>query len=193
MSVLDRLLNDLGTTRRGLMAFFGLGVADGSFLPLPIEPFVLPVMAAHPRRVWAMTLALLAGCMTGAFLFYLLGALAQETVVEPLLAMLGLTDEFAAHADDIRDNSFLKLFLIGLTPIPMQVGTLGAGVLAVDPLTFLVAMGLARVLRYGALAVAALVLGIGAAAYLQRNRGRIVLGSMAVIGLGLALGQTVDL
>jgi membrane protein YqaA with SNARE-associated domain len=190
MTAIDRILNDLGTTRRGLVALFGLGVADGSFFPIPVEPFVLPVMAAHPRRIWIMTLCLLAGCIAGTLLFYLVGALAEETLVGPLLAMLGLTDEFALRAQDIRDNSFLTLFLIGLSPIPLQIGTLGAGVVGVDPLTFLLAMLLSRGLRFGLMAVAAMILGISAADYFARYRGRLVLGSIALAGVSLAVGKT---
>lgn len=189
MSLTDRLIHDLGTTRRGLMAFGGLGVLDGSFMPFPLEPFVLPVMAAHPRRAGVMALALLGGCLAGCFLFYLVGYAAEEALVEPILRSLGLTGAYAEQIDSIRDNAFVSLFLIGLTPIPLQIGTLGAGVAGVDPLTFLGAMLLSRGARYGLLALAAALIGTQAKRFFERYQRRIVVGSLVVaavvfVGLG---------
>jgi membrane protein YqaA with SNARE-associated domain len=191
MSLADRFIHTLGSTRRGLVAFFGLGVLDGSFLPFPIEPFVLPIMAFRPRRAWVMAGALLAGCLTGTFLFYALGLLAGDAVVEPMIASFGMTAAYAEQLDAIRDDAFLTLFLIGLTPIPLQIGTLGAGVAGVDPVTFLVAMALSRGIRYALLALASVALGLGAERVLRRFQTPIILGSLlaaAVVFVGLRVG-----
>jgi len=177
----DRLIHELGTSRRGLMAFLAVGVFDGSVLPVPVEPFVLPVMAAHPRRAPLMALMLLAGCLIGCTLFYLLGLLAGEALVEPILAALGLTEGFAAQIDGIRDNAFVTLSVIGFTPIPLQIGTLGAGLTGVDPVTFLTAMLLSRGARYAILAGAAMAIRIGAESYMRQHRTRIVVVSLALI------------
>ena len=193
MAATERFLDEMGTSRRGLLAVFALGVADGSIFPVPIEPVMLPVMAANPRRVWVMTAVLLAGCILGTLLFYAIGALAEDTLVDPLLAMLGLTEEFALRAEDIRENALITLFLIGLTPIPLQIGTLGAGVVGVDPGTFLLAMLLSRGLRYGLLAGAAIVLGISAADYFARHRTRLVLACMLLAVLAIAVGKLAGL
>ncbi len=191
MPVIDRAIDALGGTRRGLLAFAGLGVAEGSFLPVPVEPVVLPVMAYRPHRAWLMAAALLAGCLVGCLALYAVGRAAGAALVDPILATFGLTEAFDARIDAIRDNAFVTLFLIGLTPVPLQVGTLGAGVAAVNPVVFLAAMATSRGLRYGAVALAAVLIGARARTLFERHRGALVVGSMAVLALAVAAFQLV--
>jgi membrane protein YqaA with SNARE-associated domain len=181
MSAATSLIDDLGTSRRGLVAFAGFGLLDGSFLPWPIEPFVLPVMAANPRRAPVLALSLLAGCLLGTFLFYLIGLGAGDALVEPLLRLLGLKEAFAEQIGAIRDNAFVTLFVIGFTPIPLQIGTLGAGVAGADPFTFLAAMALARGARFAILAAAAMAIGTQARPLFERFQRRIVWGSVGLL------------
>ncbi len=187
MGLAKRLVDDLGTTRRGYAAFFGVGVFDGSFLPLPIEPFVLPIMAYRPKRAWLMAGLMLAGCIVGAFLFYLLGRFAGEALVEPMIAAFGQTAAYADQIDAIRDDAFLTLFFIGFSPVPLQIGTLGGGVAGVDPFTFLAAMSLSRGLRYFLMALAAVLIGARAQPLFERYQGHLIAGSI-VLGLGVVFG-----
>jgi membrane protein YqaA with SNARE-associated domain len=130
----------LENPRGRLLTFYGLGALDGSLLPLPLEPFVLPVLATHPRRAPVMALILLGGCPTGCLIFHLVGLAAGEALVEPLLRRFGLLTAFQTQLDPIRDNAFAAIFVIGLTPIPLHIGTLGAGVTGVDPLMLFAAL-----------------------------------------------------
>lgn len=187
MTPTERIARVLANPRGRLAAFFGLGVLDGSILPVPLEPFVLPVLAAHPRRAPLTALALLAGCLTGCLIFYAIGRVAGEALVDPLLQRLGLLAAFEAQLDPIRENAFATLFVIGLTPIPLHIGTLGAGVTGVGPGTLLAALLLSRGLRYAVVTALAVLIGLGAEDWFRRNRGRMLLIWVGMAAVGVVL------
>lgn len=177
---LDRLISALGTSRRGLFAFGVLGVLENSIVPIPTEPLYLPLMATYPRRAPLMALALLAGCIVAAVLLYVVAAVAQAALVAPLLAEFGLASLFAEQVAKVEGNAFLTVLIIGLSPIPFQLGPLAAGVVGVDIPTFLAAVLLSRGVRYLGLAALAAFAGAQFAALLQRHRTGLVVGSAAV-------------
>jgi membrane protein YqaA with SNARE-associated domain len=178
----ERLVRELGTPRQARKAFFWIGAADGSFLPVPAEPFVFPVMAAHVRRAPMMAMAMLAGCLVGCFAFYLIAMAAGEAIVEPLMQAFGMAKTYERHLAELRDNAFLTLLIIGFTPIPLQIGTIGAGVVGVDPATFLAAMALSRGARYGLVALAAMALGQRGQEFFVRHFWAVTLGLLALAG-----------
>lgn len=187
---IDRLIGKLGSTRSGLAAFFTLGVLENTFLALPMEPVYFPIMAAHPKRAGWIAFSLLAGCVVGAILFYFLAAVAFETLVAPALDAAGLADTLAAKAADMERAAFTTLVVIGVSPVPFQIGTLGAGLVGVGLPVFLAAIVLSRGIRYGSMAVVAAVAGVQAQTFIQRHRTALVIGSLAlgvaaVVGLSL--------
>ncbi len=178
----ERLLRELGTPAQARKAFFWVGAADGSFLPVPAEPFVFPVMAAHARRAPMMAVAMLAGCLLGCFAFYLLAMAAGEAIVEPLMQSFGMAKSFERHVADLRENAFLTLAIIGFSPIPLKIGTIGAGVVGVDPATFIAAMALSRGARYGLVALAAMAVGQRGHDFFVRHFWGVMLGMLALAG-----------
>jgi membrane protein YqaA with SNARE-associated domain len=179
---LDRLVQTLGSTRRGLAAFGVMGVLENSVLPLPTEPLYLPLMATQPRRAPLMALALLVGCVIAALLLYALAAVAHTAVVAPLVVELGLENLFAEQVAKVQANAFVTLVVIGISPIPFQLAPLAAGTVGVDLPTFLAAVVLARGIRYFGLALLAALIGVHLAAALQRLRTHLVVGG--AVGAG---------
>ncbi len=159
------------------------GLALASFLestvvPIPIETLIAPLMIAHHRRALMVAFAVWLGSLGGALAFYLLGNLLFAPLVAPGLELLGLAEAFEAATQRLDESRlFWSVFLVSLSPAPLQLATLGAGSLGADPALFLAAIGLSRGLRYFGLAALALLLGRRLLALQRWGRGRFVLAT----------------
>ena len=100
---------------------------------MPVEPLYIPAMAM--RRRWAMIYAALLtlGCVLGALATYWVAAAAFEPLVQPAMHAGGIMDNFEAVREDIKERGFWALFIVGVSPIPFQLGTVAAGVVGVPP------------------------------------------------------------
>ena len=170
----------LSRSRRGIAA---LSAAESTVVPIPLEAILIPLMLSAPRRALGLGLAALAGCVAGALLFYALGFWLFEPVVSPALEWLGWKDEFRGVSARLTDESsfFTAVLLISLSPIPMQIATLGAGAVHGPVWLFVAAIALSRGLRYLGLAALARLLG----ARLERMRiprRTVFLGTLAALG-----------
>ncbi|WP_411817235.1 YqaA family protein [Hyphococcus sp. DH-69] len=155
-----------------------LGFLEGSFVPFPMEPLFIPMMASVHRRAWLLALWMVVGNVAGAALMYALGAMLLEPVVEPLMATLNMTEDFEEASKSLKENAFIALFTVGITPIPFQVGAAAAGAVGVLTPIFLFAVSLSRGIRYLALAGLVMLVGQRASALLKRYEKPIFIGGL---------------
>ncbi|MEQ9490627.1 MAG: hypothetical protein RIM72_16720 [Alphaproteobacteria bacterium] len=166
-----------------------LSFAESTVVPVPLETIVAPLMIGHPRRSVVIAIVIWLGSLAGAALFYGLGFWLADPVVHPVLEWLDLGDglkDMTARLD--KDGLFWVVFLVSFLPAPLQLATLGAGVAQANFLVFLLAIAASRGLRYGGLAVLALLLGRKIAA-LNIPTGRLVLMLSGVLFAGWAALQ----
>ncbi|MGB0659770.1 MAG: YqaA family protein [Mangrovicoccus sp.] len=137
-----------------------LSALESSFIPIPLELILAPLMVSQPRKAFTMALAALLGCIAGSFALYGLALLLMDPVVTPLLSQLGLESDFKDMQDKLKgDGLFWTVALISLSPAPVQLGSLGAGAIAGNPLIFAAAIIASRGIRYFGLAGLAWWLG----------------------------------
>ncbi|TDL90836.1 YqaA family protein [Meridianimarinicoccus aquatilis] len=137
-----------------------LSALESTVLPVPLEAILIPVMVARPTRALQIGLAALIGCVLGGLVFYSLGALLADPVVKPALEWFGATQDFIDITDRLQDGSlFLAVFVIAISPAPMQLATLGAGVVGASPLIFVAALIASRGIRYLGLSLLAKTFG----------------------------------
>lgn len=137
-----------------------LSALESTVLPVPLEAILIPVMVARPTRALQIGLAALIGCVFGGLVFYSLGALLADPVVKPALEWFGATQDFNDITDRLQDGSlFLAVFVIAISPAPMQLATLGAGVVGASPLIFVAALIASRGIRYLGLSLLAKTFG----------------------------------
>jgi len=109
----------------GILAFL-----EASFLPMPIEVITAPFMIAYPKEALRMAFSMWIGCMVASALFYALGFLLFDPVVAPTLSALGMEATFQAIHEQFTTNGlFWTVLTMGLLPMPLQLATLGAGLL----------------------------------------------------------------
>jgi membrane protein YqaA with SNARE-associated domain len=176
----------LARHRTGLAA---LSFAESTVVPIPLETVVAPLMVCQHRHSVTIATAIWLGCLAGATLFYFVGLWLADPVVIPALEALGLKDDFDDMTSDLSGGGlFLTVFLVSFSPAPMQLATLGTGVVGGNFLTFIGAIALSRGLRYFGLALLARLFG-PKVAELNLPTGKLVFGIAAVLLAGWAILQ----
>ena len=121
---------------------------EASFFPIPPDLMMIPMLIAAPRRSWQIAgVATLASVLGGLF-GYAIGALAFETIGQPILAAMGKADAMLTFNEKFVDAGFWAVLGAGITPFPFKVITIMAGWTGMPLLTFIITALIARALRF---------------------------------------------
>lgn len=171
-----------------------LSFLENTILLFPVEPLFIPAMAMRRRWAFAYAGLLTFGCVLGALATYWIAAAAFEPLVEPAMQAGGIMDDFETVRDDIKERGFWALFIVGISPIPFQLGTVGAGVVGMSLPEFAAAIALSRGVRYVALAALVYAVGWQAQDLIKRYETELIIGSLilfvAIIVGGWAISRT---
>jgi membrane protein YqaA with SNARE-associated domain len=144
---------------KGMWGLFAASFLETTVVPIPIEAVLVPMMLANRSRLWLIATVAFLGCIAGGVAGYAIGYLAYESAGQPLLSALGLTEEFSAFQQDFQSNGFWVIVAVGITPVPLQVATVGSGVAGYPLGLFVVAITIGRSIRYYGLALLARLFG----------------------------------
>jgi len=167
-------------------AFGGLGLffvafLDASFLSLPEVNDILVVwMVAKHKELFLYYAAMATlGSVAGCFMLYWLAWKGGEAFVRKRAKSTGLEQGLSA----IRRYGFLALLIPSMLPppAPFKIFVLGAGVARVNPITFALAIGVGRGLRYFVAAMLAVRYGDAALTYIEEHGTEVALVSAAVL------------
>jgi membrane protein YqaA with SNARE-associated domain len=138
--------------RLGGLGLIVLGVIDNSPFPLPGSMDALTIVLSANERAWWPYYALMAviGSLLGGYLTYALGREGGKELMEKKLPQKKAEEIYARF----EKRGFWALFVPALLPppFPFTPFLLAAGVLEYPRRKFFIAVGLARGLRYSALA-----------------------------------------
>lgn len=131
---------------QGWLAFFCF--VEASFFPIPPHPLLGLMCLAEPKKAVRFaaiaTLASVAGAMFG----YAIGYGLYDTVGEPLLALLGLSESFPVAACYLREYDVEAILIAGATPVPFKLLTITAGFIEMAFVPFVLASLAARALIF---------------------------------------------
>jgi membrane protein YqaA with SNARE-associated domain len=152
---------------------FAVAFLDSSFVSLPQinDLLVVLMVIQNPARMPYYAAMATAGSVAGCYAIYYLAERGGEAFVRRRLS--------SGHVDRTltlyRRHGLLALMVPALLPppAPFKLFVLLAGVAKVRPLQFVIAIGVARGLRYLALGTLAIFYG-DAAMELMRTRGRVI-------------------
>ncbi len=172
----------LGLGGPGLLA---IAFLDSSFISLPQINDILVVLMVTKHKAWMPYYALMAtlGSIAGCYAIYYLAEKGGEAFLRRRLR--------AGHTERVlalyRRHGVLALVVPALLPppAPFKLFVLMAGVAGVRPLKFVLAVGIARGLRYLAIGVLSIWYG-DLALELMRTRGREVALWLAILLVGSA-------
>jgi membrane protein YqaA with SNARE-associated domain len=155
--------------RCGPAVLFWTSFLEAVILPLPLEAVLAPYMQMRRDILWRLATVGVAGFLTAALAGYAIGALLYDGVGAPIVAAMGWRDEFAEAQRLLVEHGFWAIILVTVTPIPTQIAMIGAGALGYPLLSFVLAMALARGVRYYGLAVLVLLYGDRFVAWVARR------------------------
>ena len=131
----DTWLERLEKSNYTYLLLFALSMGETLILPIPIEAILIPWMLRKPEKRWVIAAVALAGNITAASLGYWLGALAMEQWGDSLIKLFGGAGVYDSFATELKENGFMSVLAVGITPTPLQIAMLAAGatVRAHDP------------------------------------------------------------
>ncbi len=133
---------------------------ESSVFPIPPDLLMIPMILAQPRRAWLIALVALVASVLGGLLGYAIGALAYDSIGQPILAAMGKADAMAEFNTRFNDFGFWAVLTAGVTPFPYKVITIMSGWTGMPLGTFIATSILARALRF--FVVAGLLRAFGA-------------------------------
>ena len=156
---------------RALWVLAFVSFIESSVFPIPPDVLMIPMILAAPRRAWLIAGVALIFSVLGGLLGYLIGAIAFETIGQPILAALGKTDAMQAFNTRFNDFGFWAVLTAGITPFPFKVITIMSGVSGLPLSTFIVTSFVARGLRFFLVAALLWRFGIPVRAFIERRLG----------------------
>ncbi|PWJ20375.1 YqaA family protein [Jannaschia seohaensis] len=131
-----------------LWALALVSFAESSVFPIPPDVMLLPMVLAAPHRAWLIAFVCTAASVAGALMGYAIGALAFETVGEPVLTALGKADSFDDFTATYNEYGAWVVAIAAFTPLPFKVVTILSGATGMSVPLFLVASVFARAARF---------------------------------------------
>jgi len=120
-----------------------LSFAESSFFPIPPDVMLAPMCLARPKRAWWFATLCTASSVAGGMLGYLIGRLAFSWI-EPWLMASSYAGVFNSAVDSFEQYGAVYILLAGFTPIPYKVFTIGAGVVGMPVLPFMLGSAAGR-------------------------------------------------
>ena len=159
---------------------------ESSFFPIPPDVIMIPMILAQPRRAWLIASVALAASVLGGLLGYAIGALAFETIGEPILASLGKADSMAEFSTRFNDMGFWAVLAAGVTPFPYKVITIMSGWTSMPLITFIMTSILARALRFFVVAALLRTFGAPIRDFIERRLGLMFTLFVVILVAGFA-------
>jgi len=144
---------------------------EASVFPIPPDVLMIPMILARPQRAWVIAGVALAASILGGLLGYAIGALAYDSIGQPILAAMGKGEAMDAFNTRFNDFGFWAVLVAGITPFPFKVITIMSGWTGMPLATFIATSILARALRFFIVAVLLRVFGAPIREFIEQRLG----------------------
>jgi len=173
----------LAEHRHALWVLAIVAFLESSMFPIPPDILMIPMIIARPNRAFVIAGVALVASVLGGILGYAIGALAFETLGEPILRALGKGDAMAEFATRFNGVGFWAVLVAGITPFPYKVITIMSGWTAMPLGVFIATSILARGLRFFLVALLLWKYGAPVRDFIERR-----LPLMFTLALALLIG-----
>jgi membrane protein YqaA with SNARE-associated domain len=143
-----RHVSALSHHRYSIWVLAAIAFVDSSFLPVPPDLLLIPMILIRPERTVALLVICAIASSLGAGTGYLIGYGLWSVIGAPLVQFYGYVDSFAAYQRLVHDWGFWFIIAKAFTPIPFMIAAIAAGVAAMPPLSFMIAATFARTLHF---------------------------------------------
>jgi len=182
-----RHVSALSNHRYSTWLLAAIAFADSSFLPIPPDLLLVPMILFRPERVRLLLVICTIASSLGALLGYLIGYGLWSVIGAPLVEFYGYTDGFAAYQRLVDNWGVWIIIAKAFTPLPFKIAAIAAGVAAMDPVSFMVAAILGRALHFAMVGALVVLCGGRVLALIARyERSFAVISVLVLIGLVVA-------
>jgi len=126
----------------------GLSFTESVIFPIPPDVMLAPMALAQPAKAWRYATLTTLASVLGGICGYLLGWLLYEPVVLPTIEYMGYQDKFAMIEQWFKQYGVWVVFIAGFSPIPYKLFTVGAGLMHMAFLPFVIASIIGRAGRF---------------------------------------------
>jgi membrane protein YqaA with SNARE-associated domain len=137
----------LAGSRWAMPALAAIAFAEASFLPLPPDALLAPMVLARRDRAWLYAGVTTIGSVLGGLLGYAIGYFLAPLGVK-LLAMMGHAGALTSFQDWYSRFGLWVILVKGLTPIPYKLVTIASGLAKFNLLMFIGASIVTRGARF---------------------------------------------
>ncbi len=207
----------LAGTKWGPAALVGVGLVNGSLIPIPGDPLLMALCLGNRRRTFHYAALLIATSVVGGVLGWVVGRYLFESVVVWVIQSLGwgaswfgaagaemTTAEIAAlprsgqavfypdgHFYKLREafteNAFLVFVTSGFTPIPYNVAVISGGLFDVGLPVLVAGASIGRTLRFGTVATLVFFFGPKVKPLLERYFEWITLALLVLLAVAVII------
>src|ERR1700741_4049564 len=142
----------LAASRHAMLAIAAISFAESSFLPLPPDFLLVPMILARPRRAWLIAAVCTITSVLGGLVGYAIGYFLFDAVGRPVLEFYHAMDKYEGLKAAFAQWGAWIIILKGLTPIPFKLVTIAGGVAQFDLAAFALASLVSRSIRFFLLA-----------------------------------------
>jgi membrane protein YqaA with SNARE-associated domain len=177
----------LSNHRYSTWVLAAIAFADSSFLPIPPDLLLVPMILIRPERTLFLLVICTVGSSLGAATGYLIGYGLWSVIGAPLVEFYGYTAGFTAYQHLVDKWGVWIIIIKAFTPIPFKIAAIAAGVAAMNPVSFMLASIFGRAVHFAM--VGALVMFCGARILVlvaRYERPLAVICVLVVIGLAVA-------
>ena len=176
----------LSNHRYSIWLLAAIAFADSSFLPVPPDLLLVPMILLRPERIWRLLVICTIFSSLGAAVGYLIGYGLWSVVGAPMVQFYGYTEGFAAYQRLVDNWGVWIIIAKAFTPLPFKIAAIAAGVGAMNPVSFMVAAVLGRALHFAMVGGLLLFCGPTLMALVARYERPLALISLLVL-VGLAV------
>jgi membrane protein YqaA with SNARE-associated domain len=163
-----------------------IAFADSSFLPLPPDLLLVPMVLLLPERLWWLLAICTVGSTLGAVVGYLIGYFLWQTLGAPLVEFYGHMDAYLVFRGWVKDWGAVVIIIKALTPIPFKIAAIAAGAAQMNLVVFMLAALVGRALHFAMVGGLLVFFGPRIITLIARyERPLIAVTLLALIGFGI--------
>lgn len=171
-----------------------IGIAsflESIIVPIPLEAILVPLMQARREKLWLIAAITTLGCMLGALVGYAVGYFLFDVLREFVMTHLTTDAQFSMFQDMMKNDGFWFVFSTGVTPIPLQIAMLAAGVTSYSLFLYMLAVTSSRFIRYFGIALLVKLFGNKTEKIIRKYKWQAIATSIAIISIIITLKYTV--
>lgn len=167
----------------------GIGITsflESTVVPIPLETLLVPLMQKRREKLWLIASITTIGCLVGAMAGYAVGYFAFDLVESYVLNGSDSKAQFEEFTQTMENQGFWFVFSTGVTPIPLQLAMLAAGVSHYSLALYMLAVASSRIIRYFGLAILVYYFGDKTEKLIRQYKWQSVFVAICVICLVVA-------